>query len=211
MSHQSAGHYPGSSGVRIYMHKRMRLALWFIAAIAMGAFVWFIWILSWDSEEKAIYRVALEQIHGSDGVAQFVVSDQTFSWERFGFSHFHAKKLCLPTSMTLDYAVRNVLRRKLPNHLAASRPIVLLSVTYVEKILASSTPNDGETRRIRKLIGNSYGMVTLSRVGFNLPHTRAVIYVQLIYCGLCGGGYYYYLEKEDGVWKITKLAGTWIS
>jgi hypothetical protein len=45
----------------------------------------------------------------------------------------------------------------------------------------------------------------------NFTHTRAVVYVELLYCGLCGGGQYYYLAKENGVWRVTDVAGTWIS
>jgi hypothetical protein len=48
-------------------------------------------------------------------------------------------------------------------------------------------------------------------VGFDFTHTRAVVYVELLYCGLCGGGQYYYLAKENGVWRVTDVAGTWIS
>ena len=60
-------------------------------------------------------------------------------------------------------------------------------------------------------IVESYGVVALSRVGFNLNHTHAVIYVELQYRGLCGGGQYYYLAKENGAWRVTDVAGTWIS
>jgi hypothetical protein len=73
-------------------------------------------------------------------------------------------------------------------------------------------PNpDAKTALLQTKIVESYGVVALSRVGFDFAHTRAVIYVELLYCGLCGGGQYYYLAKENGVWRVIDVAGTWIS
>lgn len=89
-------------------------------------------------------------------------------------------------------------------------PYILASIKQLEPVYASSTP-DADTARLQEKIVKSYGVVGLSRAGFNLLHTRAVIYVELLYCGLCGGGQYYYLAKEDGVWRVTDVAGTWIS
>jgi len=40
----------------------------------------------------------------------------------------------------------------------------------------------------------------------HLNHTSAVVYVELQYCGLGGGGQYYYLAKENGAWSVTDVA-----
>jgi hypothetical protein len=69
-------------------------------------------------------------------------------------------------------------------------------------------PNAVESRA---LLRKSWGVITLSRVGFDLGGGHAVVYAQLTYCGLCGEGTYLYLSKETGAWHIVGRAGTWIS
>lgn len=53
--------------------------------------------------------------------------------------------------------------------------------------------------------------LTMSRVGFNLPGTRAIVYVE-VSCGtLCGHGVYYVLEKRGGVWVHAAEQLAWIA
>ncbi|MCA9311178.1 MAG: hypothetical protein KDA21_08230 [Phycisphaerales bacterium] len=54
------------------------------------------------------------------------------------------------------------------------------------------------------------GYVRLTRVGFDLEKHLALVYFEHI-CGLCGGGYFFLLEKTDGSWKIIEEAMTWVS
>ena len=89
-------------------------------------------------------------------------------------------------------------------------PYTLVSELDLQPVYTSAKP-DAKTALLQEKIVKSYGVVALSRVGFNLTHTRAVIYVELQYCGLCGGGQYYYLAKQNGVWRVIDAAGTWIS
>jgi hypothetical protein len=50
----------------------------------------------------------------------------------------------------------------------------------------------------------------LSRVGFNKKMNEALVYAWAYCGGDCGGGGYYLLRKEDGVWKV-KDKKIWIS
>ena len=72
----------------------------------------------------------------------------------------------------------------------------------------TGSPNVAE---LKGLLQKSWGVITLSRVGFDLGGKHAVAYVQLTYCGLCGEGTYLYLSKETGAWHVVGRAGTWIS
>jgi hypothetical protein len=179
------------------------------ALAAMG--ILFAWISSWDSDEYAVYRVTADQLHGSDGVRDYVISNKTYPCNIRGISRFHAKKLNLPLSVTLNYWIKNTLCRELQNNLPLSHPVVLLPEADVKGIYDPSALENAKTKEIRLLLGRSYGAITFSRVGFNLAHTRAAIYLELIDCGLCGGGNYYSLEKQNGIWRVTGIAGTWIS
>ena len=66
----------------------------------------------------------------------------------------------------------------------------------------TDSPNAVE---LRGLLRKSWGVITLSRVGFDLDGRHAVVYAQLTYCGLCGEGTYLYLSKETGAWHIVGL------
>jgi hypothetical protein len=94
--------------------------------------------------------------------------------------------------------------------LPLKRPYTLASEQDLQPVYTSTNP-DAKTALLQAKIVEGYGVVALSRVGFDSTHTRAVIYVELLYCGLCGGGQYYYLAKENGVWRVIDVAGTWIS
>lgn len=170
----------------------------------------FLWVLSYDGDERNVFRVAVEQVHGSDGVEQYVLRANTGPCTPFGMSSFHRKKLAVPVSANANFWIKNFMCRSVPSNLPLKHPYTLASEQDLHVVYASTNPN-AKTALLQTQIVNSYGVVALSRVGFNLSHTRAVIYVELLYCGLCGSGQYYYLAKENGEWRVTDAAGTWIS
>ena len=188
--------------------RRFVSSLLFVLAVTCSCALW---VVSWDADEFQVFRVAADQVHGADGVRQYFLLDQTSSPMRFGVPPFHSKKLGLTKSVWANYALKNLWIRKLPDTLILSRPSVLVSSTRLEGLYSSSARENNSVKNLRSQIGKSYGVVTLSRVGFDTSHTHAVIYAQLTYCGLCGGGYFYYLEKQDGAWKVKSTAMTWIS
>jgi hypothetical protein len=59
--------------------------------------------------------------------------------------------------------------------------------------------------------GGVEGYLSLSRVGFNLFGTRAIVYVELFCGGLCGHGTYYVLERRSGKWQRVSDHLRWIS
>jgi hypothetical protein len=125
-------------------------------------------------------------------------------------SSFHRKKLAVPVSANASFWIKNFICRPLPAHLPLKHSYALASERDLQPVYTSANP-DAKTALLQTKIVESYGVVALSRVGFDFTHTRAVIYVELLYCGLCGGGQYYYLAKENGVWRVIDVAGTWIS
>jgi hypothetical protein len=168
------------------------------------------WVLSYDGDERNVFRVAVEKVHGSDGVEHYVLRANTGPCTPFGMSSFHRKKLAVPVSANVNFWIKNFICWSLPANLPLKHPHALASEQDLQLVYTSANP-DAKTALLQTKIVESYGIVALSRVGFNLTHTRAVIYVELLYCGLCGGGQYYYLAKQNGAWRVIDVAGTWIS
>lgn len=167
-------------------------------------------LLCYDSDERNVFRVAVEQVHGLDGVEQYVLRANTGPCTPFGMSSFHRKKLAVPVSADANFWIKNFVCRSLPANLALKYPYTLASERDLQAVYSSRKPHP-KTALLQTEIVRSYGVVALSRVGFNLTHTRAVIYVELLYCGLCGSGQYYYLAKQNGAWRVIDTAGTWFS
>jgi hypothetical protein len=167
------------------------------------------WAFSYDADEQDVFRAAVEKVHGSDGVEHYVLRASTGPCTPFGMSSFHRKKLAVAVSANANFWIKNFICRPLPAYLPLQHPYALASEQDLQPIYTSANP-DAKTALLQKKIVESYGVVALSRVGLDFTHTRAVIYVELLYCGLCGGGQYYYLAKEKGVWRVIDVAGTWI-
>ena len=58
---------------------------------------------------------------------------------------------------------------------------------------------------------HSQGIMTVSRVGFNRERDQALVYVGNQSHWLGGAGYYLFLTKEEGVWRIQEEIMVWIS
>lgn len=169
-----------------------------------------LWVISYDGDERGVFGAAIEQVHGSDGVEQYVLRAHTEPCTPFGTSSFHRKKLAVAISANANFWIKTFVCRSLPANLPLKHPYTLASEQDLRPVYTSAKP-DAQTALLQTKIVNSYGVVALSRVGFNLTHTRAVIYVELQYCGLCGSGQYYYLAKQNDAWRVIGTAGTWIS
>jgi hypothetical protein len=71
--------------------------------------------------------------------------------------------------------------------------------------------SSGSWARFYKRYPNSVGFVSLSRVGFNLNHDQAFLYVALRCGDLCGSGYYVLLAKDEGAWSVKHIDPLWVS
>jgi hypothetical protein len=90
-------------------------------------------------------------------------------------------------------------------------PFTMVGQEELDKVYRPGQTDSLNAVELRALLRKSWGVITLSRVGFDPGGKHAVVYAQLIYCGLCGEGTYLYLSKETGAWHIVGRAGTWIS
>jgi hypothetical protein len=58
---------------------------------------------------------------------------------------------------------------------------------------------------------NNIGRFVVAHVGMNLNKTEALLYVDHLCPGLCGGGAYFLLHKVSGVWHVVEHHVRWVS
>lgn len=193
------------------MNRRARI-LWASALgmlLAIGG--WGIWILHWRAEEYAVYNAAIREAFSGDGVSCFVILDGTEPEDHFGISKFHSRELGLSLTMRASYAAKNAFRFHIAPRFGLPHPFRMVSQNELDRIFRPGKTDSPNAAELERLLRKSWGVITLSRVGFELGGQRAVVYAQLTYCGLCGEGSYLYLSKETGAWHVVRRAGTWIS
>ena len=66
-------------------------------------------------------------------------------------------------------------------------------------------------RHFNRRFPDSFGLLTLSPVGFSEDGLQAVMHVSWVLWPRVGEGHYYLLEKRDGAWRVVRRAMTWIS
>src|SRR5258707_15825159 len=85
--------------VRTARTKHVVQSVLLISAAACISF----WVFSYDGDERDVFRVAVERVHGSDGVEQYVLRENTGPCIPFGMSSFHRKKLAVPVSANASF------------------------------------------------------------------------------------------------------------
>jgi len=168
-------------------------------------------LLRWQNEEYSVYQAVIGEAFSGAQVSYYVVLDTTEPANRVGISSFHSKNLGLGLDSKLIYNLRNIFRFRLSPRFQLPHPYRLVSEADLASLHSLGQETPSPSRELNELFKRSWGVITLSRVGFDWKMKHAVVYAQLTYCGLCGEGTYLYLSKEAGVWHIIGRSGTWIS
>lgn len=169
------------------------------------------WIFQWRAEEYSVYNAAIREAFSADAVSYLLILDRTEPAGPFGISSFHSKKLGLSLTMRASYAAKNAFRFHIAPTLDLPHPFRMVDQDELKRAFGAGQNNSQSSDDLKSLIRRSWGVITLSRAGFDLGGKHAIVYVQLTYCGLCGEGTYLYLEKADGIWHVVGRAATWIS
>ena len=85
---------------------------------------------------------------------------------------------------------------------------ILISDAEAKRLIIDD-PKGGDA--FWKTYPKSTGLLILSRVGFDATKTKAFVCAAEICGPLCGYGYSFVLEKQNGVWKIRDEKQLWIS
>ena len=190
---------------------RQRKHQWILFLSVLMAGIGAFWMLSWDSDENLVYESILREEFDGSGVSYYVILDITRPMTRFGVSSFHAKELGLSRSTRIDYSIKNLFNFHIRPNFDLPHPFTTISESDLEAVYKLGQNETMEVKKLKSLLGRSWGVITLSRAGFDISHRHAVVYTQLTYCGLCGGGRYVYLSKETGVWRVVGCSWTWVS
>ncbi len=190
---------------------RQARSLWALAGMLLVMGGSGVWILHWRAEEYTVYDAAIREAFSGDGVSYYVILDRTKPAGRFGVSNFHSQKLDLSLTTRVSYAAKNVFRFRIAPKFSLPYPFRMVGQDELDRIFRPGKSDSTNVSELEELLRKSWGVITLSRVGFDVGGKHAVIYAQLTYCGLCGEGTYLYLSKEAGAWHIVRRAGTWIS
>ena len=99
----------------------------------------------------------------------------------------------------------------IPPRFNLPHPFRMVGQEELDKIYRPGQTESPNAVELRGFLRKGWGVITLSRVGFDLGGKHAIVYAQLTYCGLCGEETYLYLSRETGTWHIVGRSGTWIS
>jgi hypothetical protein len=166
-----------------------------------------------ENEEYAVYSGLINSFQSQPDVDLLLVASQTISTvpQEGAFNEKEFIKYYLPDATakeTLDdYKLVDNQRVNIANRFIVNRKCTLISNQETKSYFENSNAFLG----LREKYPRSSGRVTmLSRVGFNKKMNEALVYAWAYCGGDCGGGGYYLLRKENGVW-IVKDKKIWIS
>lgn len=164
-----------------------------------------------EANEYAVYSAVLSDFAKArspqNTTPLLVIRDQTvwFESDLTGLSYLEQLKNEMPTiseAMIEDYRTKYKQAQQLTNSFDQRTKCVLISMRE---------PAFPESQEIRMKYPDSLGIITLSRVGFDQGMTHALVYLVYNCRGLCGGGSYLLLSKDNVVWTITGKRPIWMS
>jgi hypothetical protein len=165
------------------------------------------------TEEYVVYSGLINSFQSLPGADLLLVASQTVSTlpqdrelDEKEFIEYHLPDATAKETLD-DYKLSDSHPLNITNRFNVNRKYILIS----NQEARSYFENSNMFPSLREKYPNSSGRITmLSRVGFNKRMNEALVYAWAYCGGDCGGGGYYLLRKEDGVWKV-KDKKTWIS
>jgi len=164
--------------------------------------------------EYAVYSAAIEEFSRGRNAKSIVISDRTedvsdpagvtSGW----VGRCEAFVPDAEKSIAASFRERNRQPLKLTRGLTLVGDYVLVSEADLKAIPSDRMRLEGMGLKYP----DAFGVIGLSRVGFNAEMNRAVVYISQGYCGLgCGEGFCMVLVREDCKWKVKKKGGVWMS
>jgi len=162
--------------------------------------------------EYSVYRDLISTLYEDNQTVQFAfemrirpLQDETAKRK------YLAKKLSLSSEILDSFVEGNSSESELKNNFGLRSKIHLINDARM-RLLSNATDDSAE--EVWKAFREEYktfGVITLSRVGFDRTQNQALIELGEQTGWLGGQGTYYLLKKERGRWIVRKKLRSWIS
>ena len=166
------------------------------------------------ANEYAVYSAAIEEFSKGREGKSVVIYDRTEDVSDPAGATSEWVRRCeafvpeTDKAMLDSYRERNREPLVLARNFAHGRGYFLASTADLIEIPNDKIRSEGIGARYR----GAFGLVRLSRVGFDAGMSRAVVYISRILCGLgCGEGACMVLVREGCAWKVKDKGGVWMS
>ena len=175
-----------------------------------------------QDEEYAVYAALLSARWSGEDKSPFVIQAETSDAGHFHSDNFdqtaeflrkefkeREPSIALTDELESFRRVRNSAVRLDPGKLGLPNAKVVPSAE-IDPIF-ESPGLENSWAKFREHFGGAWGIVRLSRVGFNADRSRAILSVSGSCGPLCGSGDYVVLEKKSGKWRVLGRVMAWIS
>jgi hypothetical protein len=170
-----------------------------------------------DSNEYQIYSLILNEKFTliNDLVVTQKTLKSTSTTISFANNYYQPLKTEFPnldTTIFTTLVESNVLAYNLANNFSVStKTITLISSEEILYLFNLKDVNNKGWSDFNRKYPNSNGMIGMSRVGFNLDKSQAIVAVEHHYGSLGADGFLIYLIKEQNSWRIIKTINSWVS
>lgn len=158
------------------------------------------------SEESEIYVVYSALIDAKYTRSKILIYDHTYA--PFMDAHDWLKEPCLEGINSLGNRLEGLDQEVIQNYINKNymdgndQGYPLLNLFTIE--------------REYELVERQYDkwqvhVLEISQVGFNSEMDQALVYAGMMHGFLCGSGSYYFLVKQDGIWKVKDYKWLWVS
>jgi hypothetical protein len=165
-----------------------------------------------ENDEYAVYSAAIRTMFVDDWVKLLVIQDTTSDLKirSLGETMKDMKEFypSVADDTLEDYVARNAQAYRLSRSFQLPVRYELLSTAELER---HSRKRDGGIEFFYKKYQGTWGLIRLSKAGFNRERDQAFLYIELKFCGLCGRGAYVHLSKDGDVWRIKETFIVWVS
>lgn len=160
-----------------------------------------------EAEEYAVYSDLINSFQPQSGKHVLLIAGKTISTiphdrdiDVKAFARDHLPETAAIANETFeDYKLVDSQPLDISNRFSLNRKYILISNQEAK----SYFENSNAVLSLRNKYPDSSGRILmLSRVGFNKKLDEALVHVWAYCGGDCGGGGYYLLRKENGVWKV---------
>ncbi len=160
------------------------------------------------SKEYAVYEAVIKS--NWPGQAQIVLSDTTdLQMLRDVSTQIDGNLPGMGADTLAQFLLRNQKEYPLVDHFLPSDHVVLLS--QAERNIIFDTNLEEGWKQFNQNYPGAQGLLTLSRVGFNLKGTQALVYFGNQKGSVNGAGYVVLLDYEKDGWVVTTQWMIWIS